>query len=191
MPKGTYTVELNSPFPFFDTLCPIDSTIVFLVPETTDTFDLPLAPTIVCPMATVNISAVILRRGLPSYYVASYCNHGTEDAQNVYIDVELDSYFNIDSMTMAASSQTGNIYTFNIGDLDVGDCGKIYIYGTIDTSALFGQTHCTEAHIFPDSVCVPNFWNGPIMEASSSCQMIQSFLRSITMDLVLQIIYNI
>lgn len=121
-------------------------------------------------MPTVNIAAMILRRGLPSYYVAQYCNHGTLDAQGVYIEIELDSYFNLDSTSTPFSSQNGNTYTFNIGHLNVGDCGKIHLYGTIDTSALFGQTHCTEARIFPDSICIPNFWMHSIMNASSSCQ---------------------
>lgn len=170
VPKGIYSISLNSPFPFFDTLCPVDSTITFLLPEITDTFDLPLAPTISCPMATVNIAAMILRRGLPSYYVANYCNHGTADAQGVYIEIELDTYFNLDSTSVPFSSQIGNIYTFNVGHLPVGDCHQIFLYGTIDTSAILGQTHCTEARIFPDSVCIPNFWTGPIMKASSNCQ---------------------
>lgn len=170
VPRGTYNIQLNSPFPFFDTLCPLDSTIVFLAPDQTDTFDIPLSPTISCPMPTVHVSAAILRRGLPSYYVANYCNHGTADAQGVYIEIELDSYFNLDSTSSPFANQNGNIYTFNIGNLNVGDCGQIYLYGTIDTAAIFGQTHCTEARIFPDSVCIPNLWNGPIMQASSSCQ---------------------
>ena len=31
------------------------------------------------------------------------------------------------------------------------------------------QTHCSEARIFPDSICDP-IWNGPILEGTVNCQ---------------------
>jgi hypothetical protein len=39
----------------------------------------------------------------------------------------------------------------------------------VDVTAIFQQTHCTEVHIYPDSICIP-VWNGPILDGSVSCQ---------------------
>ncbi|MCP4442947.1 MAG: T9SS type A sorting domain-containing protein [Aureispira sp.] len=166
---GTYSVSIIPPS--YWQSCPSNQQITVNNTYNLQTLDWTLQPLISCPMLEVDISAPFLRMtGGGSYYTISYCNKGTLAAQNAYVEVDLDPYLNVLGSSIPISSQNGNIYTFNIGNLDVGHCGDFSINVLVDTSAQFEQTHCTEVRIAPDSICIPNFWSGPIVETEASCQ---------------------
>ena len=65
-----------------------------------------------------------------------------------------------------------NEYTFPLGDLDIGECGHftIQVYVDCDNTVL-GQSHCTEAHIFPDTTCIdPSLdWDGSSLVVEAMC----------------------
>jgi hypothetical protein len=121
---------------------------------------------------TVDIGAPFIRAtGGGSAYAVSYCNNGTVDAINASIEVEIDPHLNVLSSTLPIVSQVGNLYTFDIGDVGMNDCGSFRIQVIVDSAfaTVFGQTYCTEAHIYPDSICIPNYWNGPIIDVDAEC----------------------
>jgi uncharacterized repeat protein (TIGR01451 family) len=62
---------------------------------------------------------------------------------------------------------------FEVGDLEVGECGSFYLYVKVNCNAALGQTHCTEAHIYPDHSCLPDnpLWSGASLRISSECQL--------------------
>ena len=123
-----------------------------------------------CPLLEVDIAAPFLRTtGGGSAYTISYCNKGTIPAQSAYVEVDIDASLTVTSSSLPIINQVGNTYTFNVGTVNVGACGRFSLQVVVDTSALFQQTHCTEVHIYPDSICNVQ-WGGPIVEGTVSCQ---------------------
>lgn len=169
---GAYTLEVlppnNSPY---WTTCPLISTIHLDTLSNSDTIALAFQATVDCPFMSVDISAPFIRRGVAgSRYHVQYCNYGTVDAQNTIIEVELDPYLILTSSSIPIISQQGNLYSFNVGTVNYNNCGSFTIDFLADTSAILGQTHCTNVHIFPDTFCVNNLWNGPYLEVDVNCQ---------------------
>ncbi|MFH2143852.1 MAG: T9SS type A sorting domain-containing protein [Bacteroidota bacterium] len=124
-----------------------------------------------CPYLEVDIATWALHPCMNSTYTVSYCNNGTMDATNVYIEVEFDSVVTPVSSTLPWSSQNGNIYTFNINTVDIGQCGTFYITVDVSCNAVMGSTHCITAQIFPDSLCTPvdSLWDKSSVSVVGQC----------------------
>jgi uncharacterized repeat protein (TIGR01451 family) len=125
-----------------------------------------------CPLLTVDITSGNLRRCFSNnLFSVSYCNNGTETATDAYVDVTLESLFTILNTTIPFIDQGNNVYRFLVGDLEPGDCGNFHITAHLSCSAVWGQTHCTEAHIFPDTSCIPTnvLWSGASLRIQSTC----------------------
>lgn len=167
---GNYTLEfipINAPY---GNGCPTVQNISINASNPNDTVDWTVERVIPCHLMTVNMSAPFLRQtGGGSYYSVYYCNNGSATAYNSYVEVEIDSFLTVINTSLPIASQTGNLYRFDLDTVDVGECGTLYINIVVNANAIIGQTHCSEAHIYPDSFCLP-LWNGPILEASSQCQ---------------------
>ncbi len=169
-PTGIFTVELIAPNELWSVCTPI-VTDVFVPIVGTTVVDFSAESQDDCPRLTVDISTPFLRRCFSNYYVVDYCNLGTAKADDAYVRVELDSYMDVTSSTIPWSSISGNTYTFPIGDVAVGACGSFKIRFTLDCDATLGQTHCSEAHIFPDSLCAPALtWDGSNLVVTAACE---------------------
>ena len=133
--------------------------------------DIPLQTVVFCPYLEVDISTPILRRCFNNTYSVHYCNQGTAIAKDAYVEVKLDKWLKYVSSTRPLSSQQGNILRYDLGDIPISDCGDFQIITYLDCdSTLLGQTHCIEAHIFPDSLCLPtNGWDGSRIRVSGQC----------------------
>lgn len=164
---GTYTVNFVSPSNYW-TSCVNNQTIT-ISNYTVQTLDIGLDATILCPFVEVDVSAPFIRRaGGGSNYTVSYCNRGTEVANNAYVEVDIDPDLMVMGTSVPIASQSGNIYQFNVGNLALGACGSFTINVVVVPSAIVGQTHCSEAHIYPDSICAIN-WQGARMNVTSQC----------------------
>lgn len=169
--SGIYTVQIaqNLPYHYYNCQLQLD-TITFDTFYQSKTSNFTLTPLVQCPLLYVDISAPFLRQtNMGSYYTISYCNNGTSLAQNPYVEVDLDPNLTILSSSIPIHNQVNNTYRFNLSNIDLGDCGSFQIQVIGDTSSIAGQTICTEVHIYPDSICLPNTWNGPILNASAQC----------------------
>ncbi|MCP4439690.1 MAG: T9SS type A sorting domain-containing protein [Aureispira sp.] len=166
---GVYTVSVASPSPYWQ-FCPSSQQVTIDTNSTLQELDFALQSIVPCPLLEVDIAAPFLRTtgGGSSYYV-DYCNIGGVDAQNAYVEVDIDPDLNVLGSSIPVASQVGTVYTFNLGTVPMAECGSFTIQVAVDTSAQFQQTHCTEAHIYPDSICIPNFWNGAILDVQASC----------------------
>lgn len=166
---GTYDVTLNIPYPYWDTACVGLGTAILDTIFDIDSVDFPVRALVPCPLLQVDISSIFLRLCFPSYYHVQYCNWGMADAQNAYIDVELDTFMTYDTSSIAATHLGGNLYRFALGTVPQGYCGNFFIDVNIlcDTN-LAGITHCTQAHIYPDSSCL-NPWTGPNIGVEANC----------------------
>lgn len=166
---GSYIVTLNTPT--YWQACTNNIPVSFSNFYSSDTVNFPLQASINCPLMEIDLSAPFLRStGGGSSYTVSYCNQGTIDAINASIEVTIDNDLNILSASIPIANQTGNVLMFNIGDVAYRKCGSFTIDVVVGTAAIPGQTHCSEAHIYPDSLCIHNPWAGAIIEANAACQ---------------------
>lgn len=168
--SGDYQVKLYTPNDYWE-ICPDDSLILFTA--STDTFmhNFPAQARALCPFLEVDIGAAWLRRCFENNYFVRYCNTGTADAQNAYIRVTLDPAMQLVSAGLPALEEDDHTWRFPVGDIPIGQCGSFGLRVYLDCDATIpGQTHCVEAHIYPDSVCLsPGNWNGAEVDVEGGC----------------------
>jgi len=150
--------------------------VFYLDPDTLSNnpciIDFPVTLNQNCASLTVDIAAPFLRRCFDSYYVVNYCNYGTETATGAYVEVTLDSFLIFTNSSIPFTTVNGQTYTFDLGDVASTDCGSFLIDVDVSCDAILGQTHCTEAHIFPDEFChAPSAnWSGASIDVNGHCQ---------------------
>jgi hypothetical protein len=166
--SGTFTVELSSIVPSYWQPCILSHQVTFNG-QARDTIDFALQPMISCPLMRVDLSVPLLRMTASSDYTVSACNLGTAVSPNTRVEVIIDPTLNVLGTSIPITSQNNNVYTFNIGTVPVGVCEEFTIQVKVDTSAQIGQTHCSEAHVYPDSICIPSYWNGAVLEVDGNC----------------------
>jgi len=136
-----------------------------------DTLNFGAQPIISCPLLNVDISTPLLRRCFSNTYSISYCNNGTVDEPNTYVEVDMDTSLLVTGASIPFTGPVAGIYTFNVGNVASSSCGTFTIDATVSCSALLGQTHCVEAHIYPDTSCVaPSpLWDQSNIEVKGVC----------------------
>ncbi len=167
---GDYDVTLILPQNNLWTACQTTQTIN--IPDNQPvTLDFAAQALFDCPQMQVDIAAPFLRRCFNSTYYVHYCNQGTLLAEDAYVEVTLDPSLLAISSSIPWTMVNGQTYTFPIGDVAVGQCGDFSFTVSVSCDAVLGQTHCTEAHIFPDDICQPvnPLWDGSILDVTGSC----------------------
>lgn len=119
------------------------------------------------PFLEVDISTSVLEACQANFYQISYCNKGTSIVEDAYIEVQLDPLLEFSGASIDFSHLLGNFYTFPLGNLDPDSCGDFQIYFTVSCESEAGQSHCSEAQIFPRQYFD---WEGPIIEVNSQCE---------------------
>lgn len=172
VPLGEYEVSAITPNSLWLLCGPGPSTPVQVAGDTFFAGDIPVKKLAGCPQLTVSIGTGALRRCFSNnYYHVNYCNDGTALAEDAFILITLDPFMTPLLSSKPYTNLGNNVLRFEVGDLDIGDCGNFYLQVQISCSALLGQTHCTEAHIFPDSTCLPPdpLWSGAELKLNSQC----------------------
>ena len=133
--------------------------------------DFPMEATVDCPLLRVSGGLARARPCFDNRYTVYYCNDGTNTAEDAYLEIEVDSSLSYINSNHPLSSQNNNIYTFDLSDISVGECGSFFVDFFLDCNTVIGETVCIESHIYPDSFCVtdPN-WNGAFVEVSAKCK---------------------
>lgn len=166
---GSYMLSTRPAAPAYWEACPTPVSLDFPSPIDTFTQDFGLRALSSCPYMEVDLSAAFLRRCFESTYTVSYCNQGTAAAPNAFVEVTLDPFLTYLSSTLAPAGQQGDTYTFNLGEVGVNECGSFQIQVEASCDAELGQAHCSEAHIYPDTLCLPEAWAGPAIEVEGAC----------------------
>lgn len=129
-----------------------------------------LQSTNICPVLLVDISTDRLRRCYSNTYTINYCNQGTQNATNAYLQVFLP-----ESITILDASQTYTVnnghYEFAVGDVLVGECNTITVTDSVACGTPLGTAVCAEAYIFPNPSCYdPSpLWDGSNLESDATC----------------------
>lgn len=166
---GSYTITSHLPYPIYWQACTNTTSVVFNG-QNRQTVDLGMEEIVHCPLLSIDLSAPYLRAtGGGSAYTISVCNTGSANSTNTLVEIDFDPRLNISSSSIPIVNQVGNQYHFNIGNVDVGACMQFSVQVIADTTVLPHQTLCTEAYVYPDSICIPNYWSGPIIDVDGSC----------------------
>ena len=151
--------------------CPASTSVVLTQYDTTS-IDLFAKSVVDCPHLTVDISTPYLRRCFENNYYVKYSNDGTLDETDAYIEIQFDEFLTVNSSSIPFTDLGNNFLSFDIGSVPVGTSGDFSVNVTVDCdSTILGQTHCSIAHIYPDSSClVPSpLWDESEIEVSGVC----------------------
>lgn len=123
-----------------------------------------------CSDLSVNITTPNLIRCFSNTYYVNYSNFGTVGESNTYIEVEMDSFLIVNSASIPFT-QNGNIYTFYIGNLGINQVGQFTINTTVNCNSTLSQTHCVEANIYPQQLCMPGgtVWSAATVVVDAAC----------------------
>lgn len=169
LPFGTYLIDLQNVHPYLNLNCGIQGPAVLSQTMQTDTVDLPIEVLASCPLNYVDISPLFLRIGDTSQVAVQVCNLGTALSYPTEVTVVLDSFLTYISSNIPITNQIDDTLFFSVDTLAAGTCKQIQVLAWLDSSAFPGQTHCLEAYVTPDSLCVTPSWAGPDISVSGSC----------------------
>ncbi|MBV6442858.1 MAG: T9SS C-terminal target domain-containing protein [Haliscomenobacteraceae bacterium CHB4] len=170
--EGDYTLTLIPPNALWEPCVLTQPLGAVTANDTVEADDFFVQAVAFCPALSVSIGTSLLRRCFSNnLYFVDYCNDGTAPAEDAYVIVTLDPLLSPVSSSLPYTNLGNNELQFNVGDLNVGECGLFSIQVQVSCDAALGQTHCTEAHIYPDSSCLPNdpLWSGASLQVNSRC----------------------
>ncbi|MCE2712958.1 MAG: T9SS type A sorting domain-containing protein, partial [Cryomorphaceae bacterium] len=110
-----------------------------------------------CPILDISIHAPTLRRCFQNQKVfVSVCNDfpSTIPLNSSYVDVDLDPLMTVTNATLPYTSLGNNMFRFQTGNINPGQCVDFNISTTISCSAMNGQTLCMSANLYPVESCV-------------------------------------
>ncbi|MBK9107538.1 MAG: hypothetical protein IPM92_03935 [Saprospiraceae bacterium] len=151
--SGDYTLEVNSKNNYWKSC---KTTIQSAQYNFANTLYLGVSEETICPYLEVDAQTSLFRRCFESDIIVRYTNSGTATATNAYVDVVLDDSLDYVSSSIALSSQNGRVFRFELGDLSKLSVGEFSIRVQVNCNSKLGDVHCVEAHIFPDSLCIPS-----------------------------------
>lgn len=110
-----------------------------------------------CPDPVVSVFAPFLRRCFTDqkvYVSACNGNMGTGTIYGAYVDLELDPFMAPTSASMPYTSLGNNVFRFDVGDVDPGNCATFWVSTHISCDAMLDQTLCMEANMYPVDPCI-------------------------------------
>ncbi len=134
--------------------------------------DIPIQVIIECPLMEVNLATPFLRRCFDGAYFLQYCNNGTTTAENAYIELAIDPFINVNGASATYEALGDNNFVFQLGDVPPGTCESIAIEIEVSCDAVLGQSHCSEARIYPNVDCSepdPS-WSGASIVLDGECE---------------------
>lgn len=164
--EGEYTVEVMSPNGLWD-VCDNPQSYTFVGTQDSINMDFGLQSVMPCTDPTIEISAPFLVRCFETSIYVHYCNEGTIPVEDVVVTVTLDSFLLVDNISQVPSSQSGFTYTFDIGTLEIFECGDIVFDITVDCESELGTEQCYSAVISPEPDCIQS-----LLAETAECQPI-------------------
>lgn len=181
VPAGDYKVSALPLSAYWGNTCQENYTVNFTNQPDTLIVNLAMKAIVLCPIIDVKIATSRLRRCFPNTYEVDYCNTGTVEGGDSYIDLSLDEYLTIDSADLAYTIVEEQLYRFMIGTVGIGECGSFQVHTTLacDQDIPIGQVHCVEAHAFPDTLCFGEGqnWDGSEIVVDGFCRSDTVFFR--------------
>jgi len=166
---GDYVVKVIPPSIYWN-VC-VQDVAIHVGYQDTVQVDFSVDANTACPYLTIEHGNTIVRPCDTTTFIVRYCNNGPSTAANASFQFELDEVFTFLYGDVPPSAQDGNVLTFPLGDIPSGECGEFRLSTFVDCSAPMGHVACSEAHIFPDSLCTPPdpAWSGALIRVENTC----------------------
>jgi hypothetical protein len=172
VPNGDYEVSLIPPNSNWITNCTSSAfeSFSFSGPGAKITHDFAVKPSNSCAHLTVDIGTSEINPCFRNTYSVKYCNEGTQ-AESASIAIEFDDNIVPLSSTVAWTAQ-GNTYTFDVGTVGIGECGRFYLTDSISCLTPIGSVNCARATISPNLNCeiLDNSWDKSSVSVTGECQ---------------------
>ncbi|HFA47394.1 MAG TPA: T9SS type A sorting domain-containing protein [Bacteroidetes bacterium] len=168
---GDYTVSLSAASNTYG-ICTNDVAVSLAGTPAVAAVDFSVFNGLPCPSLTIDISNNILRRCADNnFFYVKYCNEGTVSAEGAHVEITLDPDLTFVYSSIGATPLGGQVFSVEIGDLDPDECGEFWFKAFLACDVEIAETHCTEAHIFPDADCAPPhpLWSGASLKVEASC----------------------
>jgi len=176
---GNYTVELASVLTYWQASCPLNPAFYAVNVNGQNAVNVNFGNYIdtACSKLEVDISSGLIRRNQRTTFAVDYCNNGSGVANNVVVEVDFPDdkigsnyFFQIVNSSIPGTLLNGRVYSYNIGTLNAGDCGRILISVFFPVITL-ERTYCTKASIFPKINCQPvdSIWDFSDIKVEGDC----------------------
>jgi len=167
---GSYDLRVIPPNEYWD-ICEGIVPVTFTETYDTLTQNFSAQALLDCPGMWVDISTWGLGNCFESTYTVNYCNNGTIDEEEAYIEVLIPEGLDLLEADIPYSELPNGILRFDVGAVGVNECGSFQFDVYVDCETVeLGQTMCTEAHIYPDTLCMPGLmWSGASIEVTGEC----------------------
>ncbi len=171
---GSYEVNIIAPNVYWDvTTCQMLNFPVEVGTFDTVFLDYPIQTEIDCPVLEVDVATSRIIPCEDNVYRVDFCNQGTQIAVGATVDLILEENLIYNSSTLPFIFNEDSLYTFAIGNINVGECGFFEVNVTADcATTIANEAHCVEAKIFPDNTCLapnPN-WDESSIRVTSYCE---------------------
>ncbi len=167
---GDTQLEISLDVPFnYNTICPTLYPMN-LPAGASYSQNIPVMLVDTCPLLTVELATQRIRPCFPGKYSVSYCNLSDQAIPGTHVVVQLDSLLLFNSASIPHTSLGNQMYDFVLDTLVPGECGLFDVFFSTNCDAPVGLTHCSEARIFPDTVCGNANWSGAIIAAKGYCE---------------------
>ncbi|MFK7904196.1 MAG: SdrD B-like domain-containing protein [Chitinophagales bacterium] len=148
-----------------------------------------------CTFLTIDIATPLQRRCFTNTYTVSYCNEGTKSADSAYVELTFPPDI-IPLNTSIPFEENGNVWSFDLGTLMIGECGSFTVTDLVSCNAVLGSTACVEARIYPAFLCreVSSLWDGSDLVVEGECvdnEFIEFTITNIGEDMQDSIEYRI
>lgn len=170
---GSYEVNIIAPNVYWDlSTCQAINFPVDVENFDTVFLDYPIQTEIDCPVMEVDVATSRIIPCEDNIYRVDFCNQGTQIALGATVDLILEKNLIYNSSSLPFISNIDSLYTFAIGNIDVGECDFFEVNVTADcATTIANEAHCVEAKIFPDNTCLapnPN-WDQSSLKVDSYC----------------------
>ena len=177
---GSYTVSLDVPYNYGGDSCLTTYLATFPSSLLNDTvsLDIPVQLDNECPRMIVDLASPKIRPCFQGVYFVRYTNASTQTIADTYLDVTLDPYLSYITGSLPATNPSNQVYRFQTGTLLPGQSEQLILLFQTDCNAPLGATHCSEAHLYPDTLCPSSqFWSGAAVSVEGACVNDSIFLK--------------
>jgi len=150
--KIYYSLELCPPN-YLWSACNSPQVVNILSTDQQENLDMGIQALQDCPNLTAEITSPFLRRCFDSYVYVDYCNSGTVEVDDAFVEVTLDNFMAFKSSDPAPTSVSGNVLYYEIGTVAVWECGDINITVEISCDSELGDEQCYTATYGPVYDC--------------------------------------
>jgi uncharacterized delta-60 repeat protein/uncharacterized repeat protein (TIGR01451 family) len=110
-----------------------------------------------CPEPNISLQMPFMRPGFSNQKIfVRACNQniGTDVLNDAYAEVQLDEQLTVESASLPYTDLGDNLFRFDLGDLNPGQCANFNISCSLSVTAVLGSTLCMEANLYPVDDCV-------------------------------------